>query len=73
MSLDYEDATGQAPSLKDIEDALQAVHWLITHMPQVMTALPPQVLVNIPNMRRCLMELARLRAGQVLVEKSDGS
>jgi hypothetical protein len=54
------DMTGQPPSNQDVEDAIKAVTSVMVN-PKTMLSLPPELIVNLPNIRRCLMELRKLR------------
>ncbi len=49
------DMTGEPPSKQDIEDAIAAITKL-AH-PKFMTTIPPEVAVNVMNIRRCLQYL----------------
>lgn len=60
MAIDEQDLTGEPPSNRDIEEALQVITRLMVDIKMIAT-LPPQILVQVPNIRRCLLELRRLR------------
>lgn len=60
------DAFPQLVSDRDVEDALQAVTEMLVRPASVMS-LPPQLAVNLPNIRRCLLELKTQRDLKVKV------
>ncbi len=55
-----EDKTGQRVSLPDIDDAIGAMKAMIVRI-DLLTKIPPQVAVNLPNILRCLQELRQFR------------
>lgn len=52
MSIQETDITGQAPSERDVDDAIQAIRNQVVGMG--MLKLPPELAVNLPNILRCL-------------------
>jgi len=58
MSLDFEDRSGQPPSALEIDEAVAVVQkWMVIGMMQ----LPPELAVQLPNIRRCLLELKKTK------------
>lgn len=60
MTIGFEDVTGSPVSARDIDDAIAAITMVLR--PEHLTKLPPQLVVNAPNILRCLREL-RERGG----------
>lgn len=58
-----EDKTGAAVSDQDIDDALDAVTASLVKI----ATLPPQLAVNLPNIRRCLQQFKTSRAAMKLL------
>lgn len=50
MPIEEIDTTGKMPTVKDVEEAEQAVKSLITKIATV----PPEIAVQLPNILRCL-------------------
>jgi len=55
-----DDLTGTPPSVRDIEEATRAVQ---EAMVRDIVKLPPGLAVQLPNIHRCLEELARQATG----------
>ena len=58
MTLEDIDMTGKPPTLRDIDDAIDAASKLMS--PTLIMKLPPMIAVNAGNIRRCLLHLRGL-------------
>lgn len=58
--MEFDDKAGQSPTTNDVVDALWAVRNAMH--PGLMMKLPPELAVNLPNIRRCLLELQKLQS-----------
>jgi len=58
MSTEMSDLTGQPPSARDVDDAIEAV-MKILH-PSMFTKLPSEIVVNAPNILRILREYKKV-------------
>jgi len=52
--MSIEDLTGQPVSRREVQEAIEVVQkWMVLGMMK----LPPELAVQLPNIRRCLIEL----------------